>query len=372
MEQPQAESPTTRAGATGADATGAERAAMRRALELAARIPPRGPNPRVGCLLLDAEGATLAEGFHLGAGTPHAEVEALRAAVGRLGPAAARGATAVVTLEPCNHHGRTGPCVDALLDAGVRRVVHAQHDPNPAASGGAARLRAAGVDVVGGVLTDEARALNDSWTRALELGRPVVTWKVASTLDGRAAAADGTSRWITGRAARHDVHRLRVASDAVMVGTGTALADDPDLGVRHAPLTGPQPARVVVGLRELPASSRLARAAAAGETVAHLRTHDPHEVLEQLWYQEHRRVLLEGGPALAAAFWRAGLVDEVVAYVAPALLGVGASAVADLGIGTIADAARLDLIDVTVLPQDPADPTDTPTVRLTLRPRKER
>ncbi|MFE7408514.1 bifunctional diaminohydroxyphosphoribosylaminopyrimidine deaminase/5-amino-6-(5-phosphoribosylamino)uracil reductase RibD [Isoptericola sp. NPDC057559] len=369
MEQPQpGRFPAT--GAGGGDATDAERAAMRRALELAAQIPARGPNPRVGCVLLAADGTAIAEGYHHGAGTPHAEVEALRAAVERLGPTAARGATAVVTLEPCNHHGRTGPCVDALLDAGVARVVHGDHDPNPAASGGAARLRSAGVDVVGAVLADEARALNATWTHALELGRPVVTWKVATTLDGRAAAADGTSRWISGRAARHDVHRLRASADAVVVGTGTALADDPDLTVRHVP--GPQPERVVVGLRELPATSRLARAAAAGEPVMHLRTHDPHEVLDLLWYREHRHVLLEGGPALAAAFWRAGLVDDVVAYVAPVLLGVGAPAVADLGIGTIADAARLDLLDVAVLPQDPADPTDTPTVRLVMRPRKER
>ncbi|MCK9793680.1 bifunctional diaminohydroxyphosphoribosylaminopyrimidine deaminase/5-amino-6-(5-phosphoribosylamino)uracil reductase RibD [Isoptericola sp. 4D.3] len=358
--------------AEAAVATTAERAAMRRALELAAQVPARGPNPRVGCVLLGADGAVLAEGYHRGAGTPHAEVDALRRAAASHGAAAAHGATAVVTLEPCNHHGRTGPCADALLNAGVARVVHAQHDPNPVASGGAARLRAAGVDVLGGLLADEARALNATWTRSLELGRPVVTWKLAASLDGRAAAADGTSRWITGRAARQDVHRLRAGVDAVVVGTGTALADDPDLTVRHVPLTGPQPERVVVGLRDLPASSRLARAAAAGEPVTHLRTHDPHEVLETLGYREHRHVLLEGGPALAAAFWRAGLVDEVVAYVAPVLLGVGAPAVADLGIGTIADAARLDLLDVAVLQRDPADPTDTPTVRLTLRPRKER
>lgn len=354
------------------DATTAERAAMRRSLELAGQGPGRGPNPRVGCVLLDADGVTIAEGHHRGAGTPHAEVEALRQATETRGPDAARGTTAVVTLEPCSHRGRTGPCVDALLAAGVARVVHAQHDPNPAAAGGAARLRAAGVDVEGGLLADEATALNATWTRAQQLGRPVVTWKVASTLDGRAAAVDGTSRWISGRAARHDVHRLRAEVDAVVVGTGTALADDPDLTVRHAPLVGQQPERVVVGLRDLPPASRLTRAAAAEERVLHLRTHDPHEVLGRLWGREHRHVLLEGGPALAAAFWRAGLVDDVVAYVAPVLLGGGAPAVADLGIGTIADAARLDLIDVAVLPQDPDDPTDTPTVRLALRPRKER
>ncbi|GAA1735191.1 bifunctional diaminohydroxyphosphoribosylaminopyrimidine deaminase/5-amino-6-(5-phosphoribosylamino)uracil reductase RibD [Isoptericola hypogeus] len=357
--------------AEAAGATTAERAAMRRALELAAHGPSRGPNPRVGCVLLAPDGTVLAEGHHRGAGTAHAEVDALLQARSAHGPDAARGATAVVTLEPCAHHGRTGPCADALLDAGVARVVHAQRDPNPAAAGGAARLRAAGVDVVGGLLADEARALNAGWTRAVELGRPLVTWKLAASLDGRSAAADGTSRWITGRSARYDVHRLRAGVDAVLVGTGTALADDPDLTVRHAPLAGEQPARVVVGLRDLPTSSRLARAAAAGEPVHHLRTRDPHAVLDALWAREHRRVLLEGGPTLAAAFWRAGLVDEVVAYVAPVLIGLGKPAVADLGTGTIADAARLDLLDATVLAADADDPTDTTTVRLTLRPRKE-
>ena len=355
--------------------TPAEHAAMGRALELAARGPARGPNPRVGCVLLAPDGRVLGEGHHRGAGTPHAEVDALAGVRAAHGEGAARGATAVVTLEPCNHRGRTGPCAGALLDAGVARVVHAQHDPNPAAAGGAARLRAAGVDVVGGPMADDARTLNATWTRAVELGRPVVTWKLATSLDGRSAAADGTSRWISGRAARHDVHRLRAGVDAVLVGTGTALADDPDLRVRHVPVEGAQPARVVVGVRDLPPSSRLAQAARAGEPVHHLRTRDPRAALDALWALEHRHVLLEGGPTRAAAFWRAGLVDEVVAYVAPVLLGAGTLAVTDLGIGTIADAVRLDVSDVAVLPADttgdPADPTDTTTVRLTMRPRKE-
>ena len=183
-------------------ATPAEQAAMRRALTIAVTPGvPRGPNPRVGCVLLDPAGTTIAEGFHEGAGTPHAEAAALAAA----GPAA-RGATAVVTLEPCNHTGRTGPCVDALLAAGIARVVLAQPDPNPIAAGGADRLSAAGVDVVRGVLEDEARAINEAWTFAVEQGRPMVTWKVASTLDGHVAATDGSSRWITGEEARAQVH----------------------------------------------------------------------------------------------------------------------------------------------------------------------
>ncbi|MCK0115745.1 bifunctional diaminohydroxyphosphoribosylaminopyrimidine deaminase/5-amino-6-(5-phosphoribosylamino)uracil reductase RibD [Isoptericola sp. S6320L] len=360
----------------------AETDAMRRALELAATDGlVLGPNPRVGCVLLDADGATIAEGFHRGAGTPHAEAVALANARAAAGPDAARGATAVVTLEPCAHTGRTGPCAQALVDAGIGRVVFAQLDPNPLATGGGALLHAAGVDVVGGVLGDEARTLNAVWTRAMELGRPVVTWKVAASLDGRTAAADGTSRWITSAAARADVHRLRASCDTVLVGTGTVAADDPSLTVRDADLTGQQPLRAVMGRRELPPSSRLAVPADDGTETLHLRTHDPREALEALWAADRRHVLLEGGATLAAAFWRAGLVDEVVAYVAPVLLGAGPAAVGDLGITTIAGAARLDVVDVALLAagtpgtagadgRADAGPTET-NVRLTLRPRKE-
>ena len=206
----------------------AERSAMQRALALAVTPGvPLGPNPRVGCVLLAPDGTTIAEGFHRGAGTPHAEAEALAEAGD-----AARGATAVVTLEPCNHTGRTGPCSEALVAAGVRRVVFAQPDTNPVAAGGAARLREAGVDVVGGELADEARAVNRAWTFAIEHGRPFVTWKFATTLDGRSAAADGTSRWVSSRAARLDTHRLRGLCDTMLVGTHTVEVDDPELTVR--------------------------------------------------------------------------------------------------------------------------------------------
>jgi diaminohydroxyphosphoribosylaminopyrimidine deaminase/5-amino-6-(5-phosphoribosylamino)uracil reductase len=195
-------------------ATTSEVSAMRRALGLAVTPGvPTGPNPRVGCVLLGPDGAVLAEGYHRGAGTAHAEVDALSRA-----GAAARGATAVVTLEHCDHTGRTGPCSLALLDAGVARVVYGQADPNPVAAGGAARLRTAGVDVEGGLLADQAAAVNEAWTVAVSRGRPYVTWKTATTLDGRTAAADGTSGWITGPAARGDVHRLRSEVDAVADG----------------------------------------------------------------------------------------------------------------------------------------------------------
>jgi len=317
---------------------------MTRALEIA-QTPgvPLGPNPRVGCVLLDGGGETVAEGFHRGAGTAHAEAEAL----GRAGERA-RGGTAVVTLEPCNHTGRTGPCAQALVRAGVVRVVFAQHDPNPVAAGGSATLLEAGVDVASGLLLEQARALNRAWTFAVDHGRPFVTWKFASTLDGRSAAADGTSRWITSEAARADVHRLRAACDVVLAGTGTVLRDDPELTARDdAGRNLPhQPLRAVMGLSVVAEHLRVRNEAAA--TVV-LPTRDPAEALAELYRQDRQHVLLEGGPRLAAAFLKAGLVDEVVGYVAPALLGAGVPAVGDLAITTIADTMRLALHDVTTL-----------------------
>jgi diaminohydroxyphosphoribosylaminopyrimidine deaminase / 5-amino-6-(5-phosphoribosylamino)uracil reductase len=321
-----------------------EIAAMRRALELA-QTPgvPLGPNPRVGCVLLDADGAVIAEGYGRGAGDRHAEVDALQTAGSR-----ARGATAVVTLEPCSHSGRTGPCTHALFAAGVSRVVYAQSDANPVARGGGEVLSEAGLDVEGGVLADQARTVNPIWTFAVETGRPYVTWKYAATLDGRSAAADGTSRWITSPEARADVHRMRADCDVVLAGTGTVLADDPRLTVRDAadrPLPRRyQPLRAVMGLRKPPAGAAVLDDAA--ETV-HLDTRDPFEALKRLFGQDRQHVWLEGGPTLAAGFWQAGLVDRVVAYLAPALLGSGRAVLADAGVGTIDDAIRLELTDVT-------------------------
>lgn len=341
-------------------ASEAERTAMRRAIALAASPGvPLGPNPRVGCVLLADDGTTVAEGHHRGAGTPHAEADALAQA-----GAAARGTTAVVTLEPCNHTGRTGPCAPALVEAGVRRVVFAQDDPNPVAAGGAATLRAAGIEVESGLLADESRALNRVWTFAVEHGRPFVTWKFATTLDGRSAAADGSSRWVSSRAARLDTHRLRALCDTMLVGTGTVAIDDPLLTVRdeHDVPLGRQPLRAVMGERDLAPDRRVLNGDA--ETV-HLRTRDPHAALAELRARERQHVFLEGGPTLAAAFLRAGLVDEIVVYVAPLLLGAGRSSVADLGITTIAKALRPRVTDITVL--DPID-GDEPNVRLTLTP----
>jgi diaminohydroxyphosphoribosylaminopyrimidine deaminase/5-amino-6-(5-phosphoribosylamino)uracil reductase len=324
-----------------------EVAAMRRALELAASPDaPLGPNPRVGCVLLDQTGNTVAEGHHRGAGCAHAEIEALQGA----GTAAA-GATAVVTLEPCDHTGRTGPCSLALIAAGVRRVVYAQSDVSPIARGGAERLRSAGIDVEGGVLEKPASDLNHVWSFATQHRRPFVTWKFAASLDGRSSAVDGTSRWITSEQARADVHRLRAEADVILVGTGTALADDPRLTVRHGShrASEQQPLRVVMGMRDLPSTLRVLDAAA--ETL-HLRSRDVTAALADLFQRGRQHVWLEGGPTIAGAFWRAGLVDRVVAYLAPRLLGSGAAALMDAGVGTVSGAIRLDFDDVSRIGPD--------------------
>ncbi|MGY1616351.1 bifunctional diaminohydroxyphosphoribosylaminopyrimidine deaminase/5-amino-6-(5-phosphoribosylamino)uracil reductase RibD [Geodermatophilus sp. SYSU D00691] len=338
------------------EVTPAERAAMARARELGLGVlGTTSPNPPVGAVVLDADGAVAGEGATSPPGGPHAEVRALAQAGGR-----ARGGTAVVTLEPCAHTGRTGPCSDALIAAGVARVVVAVPEPTRLAVGGADRLRAAGVDVVLPVEQAEAEdGALASWLTGVREHRPRVVWKAGATLDGRVAAADGTSRWITGPEARAAVHRIRAACDAVVVGGGTALADDPqltvrDAGGRNAPR---QPLRVVVDRRgRLPRTARVLDDAAPTLVTA---AATPRAVLDELFARDVRRVLLEGGPTLAAAFLRDGLVDEVVVHLAAKLLGAGPSLVGDLGIGTIADALTLEVVDVTLLGGD---------VQLLLRP----
>jgi diaminohydroxyphosphoribosylaminopyrimidine deaminase/5-amino-6-(5-phosphoribosylamino)uracil reductase len=327
-------------------ADAAERGAMRRALELAARGPV-GVNPQVGAVLLSPSGEVLAEGWHRGAGTPHAEVDALS----RLAPGKARGATAVVTLEPCNHTGRTGPCSVALLEAGVARVVYALEDPNRVAAGGAERLRAGGVSVEAGVGADEARALLDGWLTVQRLGRPFVTVKWAQSLDGRAAADDGTSQWITGPAARADVHRRRAQADAIAVGTGTVLADDPSLTARRddGSLYDAQPTPVVIGARPVPEDATLRRHPRAP---LFYPSHELTAVLADLREQGVQRVFVEGGPTLASAFVAAGLADELLVYVAPVLLGGRRLALGDIGVGSIDTARRLHVSSLQPLGDD--------------------
>jgi diaminohydroxyphosphoribosylaminopyrimidine deaminase/5-amino-6-(5-phosphoribosylamino)uracil reductase len=289
---------------------------MREAIALAlSPDAPFGENPRVGCVIVDPQGEMVGRGHHRGAGTPHAEVDALADAGER-----ARGATAVVSLEPCRHTGRTGPCTTALIDAGVARVVFGQDDPTTLAGGGTEVLRSAGVDVVVGVLAEEAEKVNEAWTFAQRNGRPMVTWKVAVSLDGRVAGPDGGPTAITGEDARREVHRLRAEVGAVVIGTGTALVDDPELTVRLVDAVHGQPLRVVVGSTPLPGGARLMDDSAPTLLVDEP---DPAALLSLLYARGVRHVLLEGGPTLAGSFVQARLVDRVVWYVAPLLLGGG-------------------------------------------------
>jgi diaminohydroxyphosphoribosylaminopyrimidine deaminase/5-amino-6-(5-phosphoribosylamino)uracil reductase len=320
-------------------------APMRHALDLAARGPLTGGNPQVGCVLLDADGRIVAEGWHRGAGTPHAEIDALSKVVD------AEGLMAVVTLEPCNHTGRTGPCTEALIAAGIAKVVFAVADPGAVSGHGAQRLAEAGIPIVHGVLRAEGEQLLHPWLAAMRRGRPWVTVKWASTLDGRAAAADGSSQWITGAAARQKVHEQRAASDAILVGTGTVFADDPSLTARGdgGELAPHQPLPVVVGERAIPASAKL-REHPRG--VLETGTRDLAVVLAELHARAIRRVYVEGGPTLASAVIAAGFADEFAIYLAPALLGGPRVAVGDLGVPTMDGIRRLHVDAVEQLGDD--------------------
>ena len=310
------------------------RAAMLLAVEHAEQVKGSTyPNPPVGAVILDRTGEVAGVGSTEPAGGAHAEVVALRRAGGL-----AAGGTAVMTLEPCNHHGRTPPCVDALLAAGISSVVYAVVDPNPVAAGGASRLAAAGVQVVAGIGADRvATGPLREWLHKQRTGLPHVTWKYATSIDGRSAAADGSSQWITSEAARADLHRRRAAADAIVVGTGTVFADDPALTARlpDGSLADRQPLRVIVGEREISSESKVLN---DDSRTMIIRTHDPHEVIRAL--SDRTDVLVEGGPTLAGAFLRAGVIDRILAYVAPILLGGPITAVDDVGVASIARALR--------------------------------
>ncbi|BCZ25084.1 bifunctional diaminohydroxyphosphoribosylaminopyrimidine deaminase/5-amino-6-(5-phosphoribosylamino)uracil reductase RibD [Mycobacterium senriense] len=309
-------------------------AAMRLAIDQSNHVKGTTyPNPPVGAVILGAGGEVVGVGATAPPGGDHAEILALR----RAGDLAV-GGTAVVTLEPCNHYGRTPPCVNALLDAKVGTVVYAVADPNPEAAGGAARLEEAGVAVQSRVLADEVTGgpLRE-WLHKQRTGLPHLTWKYASSVDGRSAAADGSSQWISSEASRLDLHRRRAAAGAIVVGTGTVLADDPALTARlpDGSLADRQPLRVVVGMREIPSEAKVLN---DDSRTMLIRTHDPMEVLRAV--SDRTDVLLEGGPTLAGAFLRAGMVNRILAYVAPTLLGGPVTVVDDVGVSTIARALR--------------------------------
>jgi diaminohydroxyphosphoribosylaminopyrimidine deaminase/5-amino-6-(5-phosphoribosylamino)uracil reductase len=326
---------------------------MARALHLAERgLFTAQPNPRVGCVIARGE-AIIGEGWHRRAGEPHAEVIALRAAA-----EGARGATAYVPLEPCSHHGRTPPCADALIDAGVARVVFASDDPNPRVAGeGIRRLREAGISVEGGLMREAARELNRGFFSRFERGRPWLRVKLAMSLDGRTALANGESKWITGEAARADVQRWRARSSAILTGAGTARADDPRLTLRlrdgkahphpNPPLEGEgfKPLRVVLDARldalprgahlldgsaptlvlhapdARPRDDRYARAELAAVPVGEGGRLDLDAMLRLLAARDVNELQVEAGPALGGALLERGLVDELLLYVAPVLLG---------------------------------------------------
>jgi diaminohydroxyphosphoribosylaminopyrimidine deaminase/5-amino-6-(5-phosphoribosylamino)uracil reductase len=347
---------------------------MARAVRLAQRgLYTTDPNPRVGCVLVK-DGAIVGEGWHQRAGEAHAEILALQAAGDQ-----ARGATAYVTLEPCCHQGRTGPCSTALIEAGVTRVVAAMQDPNPQVAGqGLQQLRDAGITVDSGVLQTQAEALNPGFIQRLHRGRPYVRCKLAMSLDGRTAMASGESQWITGEAARHDVHKLRARSTAILTGIGTVLADDASLNARlDDSVEVLQPLRVVLDSQlQLPATARLLslpgrtlvltqdsdaamadtlrQAGAEVLAVAMAGEHlDLHAVMELLAQQQVNEVLVEAGPTLCGALLQTGLVDELVVYMAPVLMGDAARGLMHLpGLEQMRDRVKLEIVELRAVGRD--------------------
>jgi diaminohydroxyphosphoribosylaminopyrimidine deaminase / 5-amino-6-(5-phosphoribosylamino)uracil reductase len=324
--------------------------AMNRALELALLGPAYGVNPQVGSVILNSSGEIIGEGYHLGKGTRHAEVVALENALGgksSLEP----GCTAVVTLEPCNHTGTTGPCAKALIAAGVSKVVFASADPGEVSSGGAKTLSDAGIEVISGFMKDKADYQSRVWLTANQNSRPFVTLKWASSIDGRAAANDGTSKWISGEQSRNDAHRRRSEVDAILVGTGTALIDNPSLTARqpNGELFEHQPLRVILGERDLPSDLKLFDDLA--ETIT-LKTQSIHGALSELFERGVKHVMVEGGPTVASRFIQLDLVDEYLIYLAPKLLGGEKLAIGSIDVPSMDQAKNLKFREFTHLGDD--------------------
>uniref|UniRef100_UPI0040494580 bifunctional diaminohydroxyphosphoribosylaminopyrimidine deaminase/5-amino-6-(5-phosphoribosylamino)uracil reductase RibD n=1 Tax=Candidatus Planktophila sp. TaxID=2175601 RepID=UPI0040494580 len=321
--------------------------AMQRAIALSLKgLGKTSPNPIVGAVIVNSDGQVVGEGFHDRMSSPdHAEVVALKAAGVK-----AKGATMVVTLEPCNHTGATGPCSKAIADAGISKVFYAVKDPNKKAAGGAQALRDQGVQVESGVLESDAAYANRAWLTKIEKNRPFFTWKVATTLDGKIAALDGSSKWISNEKSRNDVQILRRQADAILVGTNTVITDDPHLIPRgDFPGFTANPLRVVCGEQHLPPTSKVFDEAA---TTLLVKTKDLNTLIEELNKTGANQVLVEAGPTLATAMLKHGLLDELVIYQAPSLLGQGKSFVADFGATTIKELLTLDHIASEVLDGD--------------------
>jgi diaminohydroxyphosphoribosylaminopyrimidine deaminase/5-amino-6-(5-phosphoribosylamino)uracil reductase len=324
--------------------------AMQRAIALSEKgLGKTSPNPIVGAVIIDDAGNVIGEGFHDRMNAPdHAEVVAIANA--NQNGNKINGATIVVTLEPCNHVGSTGPCTQAIIDAGISSVVFAVNDPNPVASGGEEVLRAAGIKIISGVLEEEAAYANRAWLMKIKKNRPFFTWKVATTLDAKIAATDGTSKWITNETSRADVQVLRRQSDAILVGTNTVITDNPHLIPRgdfanyaHNPI------RVVCGVQELPKDSQIFDDAA--QTVV-VKSKDLDFLVEKLNELEINHVFVEAGPTLASAMVDHCLMDELVIYQAPSLLGSGKPFFTFDYQTSINDQMRLDHISTVVLDGD--------------------
>lgn len=306
---------------------------MARAIELSKHGLGRTfPNPIVGAVIVSASGEILGEGFH--AGTDHAEVVALLDCA-RKGKSAS-GSTLYVSLEPCNHTGKTPPCTQAILDAGITRVIYAVDDPNPVAQGGGAYLRSRGVEVVTHILEPESAFQNRAWLHKIANNRPYFTWKIASTFDGFSAALDGTSQWITSEQSRQLVQRLRAESDAILIGTGTALSDNPSLIPRGDTR---RPLRIVMGERQIPDESHLMDI--ESETLI-FPSRNIDAFMEKVKELGLNSVLVEAGATLGTALLQKGLVDEICWFQAPTLLGAGKKAIGDLNIETLSD--RIDYV----------------------------
>ena len=319
--------------------------AMRRAVALSEiALGKTSPNPIVGAVIIYESGEIISEGFHESAGSEHAEIVALKRA-----GAKAKGSTLVVTLEPCNHFGKTPPCAEAIINAGVKKVVFAVKDPNPIASGGAEKLRAAGIEVISDVLTKEVEFSNRAWLKKIRTNSPFVTLKMATSLDGRSAASNGTSKWITNPQSRQDVAYLRSECDAIVTGTGTVISDNPRLSVRDVTRGGNSfaPVRVILGSREL--SKELQIFNNEAETIQ-IKDQDLSNLLTLAKERNWNRILIEAGPKLSSAFLKANLVDEVIIYQAPSFLGGSNTAIDDIGVADLTAQKRFTISDVKRIP----------------------
>ena len=315
-------------------------AAMARAIDRARLgLGKTYPNPIVGAVITNATGEFISDGFHQGG--DHAEVIAINTA-----KEIPTGSILYVTLEPCSHHGKTPPCVDAIIKSGIKKVVYAVSDPNPVAAGGAERLRAAEIEVQSGIGEVQARFENRAWHTKMELGRPRITWKIAATLDGKVAASDGSSKWITGELARTNVAQMRSQADAIVTSTATVIADDPLMTSKGF---GKNPVRIVMGTTKIKAGAQIMDGSA--ETIF-IKSHNFKDLIALANERGFNQLLIESGPTFGTALLREDLIDEIVLFQAPTLFGSGTAAIGDLGITNISGRLDFEISEVEMIGSD--------------------